>query len=187
MKHRILTIILLTFLIFSCKNEKSTQTLQTSTQKVVGDDVFRVKFKFNLKLKDNFCLYFTNNNHSEYTEKNAIWMPVKGGDADQEITFLLPESLVPTFFRVDFGYDKNIAQSDIELKSFEMSYNGKSFKASGVEILDYFSPFELATINVPNTSILKRKNKDQVGGPILYPKLKLQEKIKEIASEESQD
>ena len=107
-------------------------------------------------------------------------MPIKGSDKPQDVTFSLPDNVIPTHLRVDFGYGKNIEQSDVDLKSFSIKYYDKKIEANGVDILKYFYPFEAKTTIESGTSILKRAKKDQETGPILYPHILLSEKIKEI-------
>ena len=107
-------------------------------------------------------------------------MPIKGSDKPQEVTFNLPENVIPTHLRVDFGFGKNVEQSDVDLKTFSIKYYDKKVEAKGTDILKYFYPFEAKTTIDAGTSVLKRAKKDQETGPILYPHILLTEKIKEI-------
>lgn len=178
----LLSALLFSVFFISCKDNESEKKDSSKSVEVKHDDVFKVTFKYKIKKDDNFCLYYTYDGTINFNDKQTIWMPVKGSDAEQTVTFLLPESIVPSYFRVDFGSGKNIEQSDVELKSFDMVYNGKSFKAENTDILNYFTPFEPYTKIAPNTSTLQRLKKDQEGGPILYPIEKLMGEINKISN-----
>ena len=107
-------------------------------------------------------------------------MPVKGSPNVQEVVFTLPDELIPSLIRIDFGHGKNENPSDVELKSFKMTYQDKKMAANELEIFNYFTPFEPFTVVEPNTTILKRGSKTQDVGPVLYPKELITDKINEI-------
>lgn len=182
MKLRIAAVFLLVITLFSCKNEKLSPEGKAPDAAEKKDDFFRVAFDLVIQKDDNMHLYYTLDGSSNFTEEQSVWMPVKGSDKPQEVVFTLPEDIIPALVRVDFGYGKNEAQSDVELKAFRMTYQGKKMEAVGQNIFTYFTPFETFTEVVPNTTTLKRAKKDQATGPILYPLLPQTEKINEITS-----
>ena len=185
MKLNIITLALLILSFGSCKNDGKLNDPKSSSQQIKGDDVFRVKFNLTLKKDDNLCLYYTHDGSINFNDKETVWIPLKGNETAQDIVFELPESVIPSFIRIDFGSGKNLEQSDVALKVFEMSYNGKISKSNGAEILNYFVPFEPYTKVTPNTSVLQRLKKDQTAGPILYPKETQTAKINELTRGES--
>lgn len=167
--------------IISCKENKTEDKLNNESVAVEKDNsIFKVSFDLVIKKNDNMHIYYTQDGTINFDEKNSVWMPVTGNENSQTVTFKLPEDVLPTAIRVDFGFGKNIEQSDVELKSFRMDYYGKVVEAKGVSIFDYFYPNKENTEIIPGTSILKRLKKDQESGPILYPQIPLSEKIKEM-------
>lgn len=183
MKFKIAIIIVLTFSLFSCKKEVEVKDApEKKVENEIKDDLFRVGFNLIIKKDDNMHLYYTVDGSVKFEEANSVWMPVKGNDEAQDIVFVIPQGIIPSQIRIDFGFGKNEAQSDVELKSFNLSYMGKNELVRGEDIFKYFSPFEAYTDIKPGTTILQRHVKDQTTGPILYPQEALAEKIKQFAS-----
>ena len=182
MKYK-LTLLLVTILaLTSCKDEKKSGSVKDTAVVEANSDksVFKVSFDLIIKKDDNLHLYYTEDETINFNEKMSIWMPVKGSENAQTVTFKLPEAASPTHIRVDFGFGKNESQSDVELKTFKMDYYGQQVVANGTSIFDYFYPNKDNTEIVSGTSILKRLKKDQESGPMLYPQIQLSKKIKEM-------
>ena len=178
-------LIALTFFItfLSCKKEteeKVNKNDSTEIQVEVDEDLLKVSFELIIKKDDNLHLYYTEDGSINFDEKQSLWVPVKGSENVQKVTFKLPKDVYPTALRVDFGFGKNVEQSDVELKTFSMNYFDEKVEANGVDILNYFYPMKENNLITPGTTTLKRLNKDQESGPILYPQILLSEKIKEL-------
>jgi hypothetical protein len=183
MKFKIATIIALSLCLFSCKKEIDSQEKKSEeVTNIAKDDLFRVGFNLIVNKDDNMHLYYTIDGSINFEEENSVWMPVKGSDKPQDVVFVLPEGVIPSLVRIDLGFGKNEAQSDVDLKSFTLSYMGKSEVISGQEMFKYFTPFEGYTDIEPGTTILKRHKKDQASGPILYPQTALSDKINKVTS-----
>ena len=165
---------------FSCKNDKNTKNESLKIEASKDYDLFKVSFDLIIKKDDNFHLYYTEDGSINFIEKTSIWLPVKGSDKQQTITFVFPKDVIPTHLRVDLGFGKNEDQSDVELKHFLMSYFDKTILVKENDILNYFYPNKLTTTVVNGTCTLKRLSKNQDVGPMLYPQILLTEKIKEI-------
>lgn len=180
MKLKIATILILTLSMFSCKKEIDNPGEKVSNE--AKDDLFRVGFNLVVQKDDNMHLYYTIDGSINFEEDKSVWMPVKGSDKPQDIVFVLPEGVIPSLVRIDFGFGKNEAQSDIDLKSFNLSYKGKNEIVTGQEIFKCFTPFEGYTDVLQGTTVLKRHKKDQTSGPILYPQTLLTDKINKITS-----
>ncbi|WP_445453393.1 hypothetical protein [Flavobacterium sp. 25HG05S-40] len=182
MKFKIAVIIALTLSLISCKKEVEAKEPEKKVEKEVTDNLFRVGFNLIVKKDDNMHLYYTVDGSINFEEANSVWMPVKGNEQAQDVVFAIPDGIIPSKIRVDFGFGKNEAQSDVELQSFNLSYMGKDEAVKGQEIFKYFTPFEACTVVKPGTTILQRLKKDQAIGPILYPQLALPEIIKRVTS-----
>ncbi|KIX20496.1 hypothetical protein SY27_11300 [Flavobacterium sp. 316] len=178
MKFKIFTIIVITLLMLSCKKELKTQNNDQTIE--IKDDFFRATFELTVLEDDNMHLYYSVDGTTNFDEKNSLWVPVKGSSDVQPVTFVFPEGVIPSLFRVDFGFGKNEKQSDVSIKDLKMSFMGLEEKIEGVAIMEYFTPNTDVTEVVPGTSILKRVKKDQEIGPILYPKAILSEKINKL-------
>lgn len=174
-------LILLAVMLFACKNDKSeSKQVDISKVEVKDKNLFKVSFELIVKKNDNMHLYYTEDGSINFDEKKSIWIPVTGSEISQKVQFNLPLDVIPTHIRVDFGFGKNIEQSDVEIKTFSMNYFDKKVEVSGIGIFDYFYPMKENTEVISGTSILKRLNKEQESGPILYPQILLAKKINEM-------
>ena len=169
----ILVILLLSLSLFSCKNDKKSE--DKSTPKI--ENGFNVAFDLIAKKDDNFHIYYTEDNTINFSEEKSLWLPFKGSDAEQEVRFVLPEDVIPTNLRVDFGYGVNKEQSDIVLKKFKMKYFDKTFEVKDSLIFYYFYPNKDNTILDNTHATLKRIKPDQPTAPSLYPNTPLSEEI----------
>lgn len=181
MKFKILLALLPIIFIMSCKNDKPTNAAD-GTKTAVKSDLFNVSFDLIIKKDDNMCLYYTEDGSVNFSDKNTIWVPVKGSENVQKVVFSFPEDVLPSTFRVDFGHGKNELQSDVALKKFKMTYQDKIAELDGTSIFTFFVPFDAYTKVIPGTSTLQRLTVAQDGGPIVYPLETLAKKITEITS-----
>ena len=171
MKKIILAFILLAFI--GCKEEKKEE-------KKVEIPTFNVSFNLILQKDDKIHLYYTQDGTVNFNEDNSSWVDLKGSNTPQTITFKLPQDVFPTNLRVDFGSGVNELQSDVDLKSFTMEYAGKKVLAEGNKIFEFFYINESNTKRLEGTTILKKLDKKQAVGPMLYPHTLLTEKAKEL-------
>lgn len=180
MKSKLTAILIIAIVLLSCKDDKNKISKEESNTKIEANNFFKVSLDLIVLKDDNFHLYYTEDGTINFNEKQSIWMPIIGSEKTQEVVYKLPEDVVPTHIRLDFGYAKNESQSDVILKSFKMNYFDKSFQVNDSKIFDYFSPNELSTIIDKTESSLKRIKKDQDTGPSLYPQIILSEQISKM-------
>lgn len=167
MKTKFITlIIVMAFTFTGCKNEKSVDSLDVVTPEVV-DNTFKVTVKTIVKKDDDFSLYYTEDGSTDF-KIAPIWMAVKGSSNEQDVVFTLPEDVIPTQVRLDFGMKQD--QEDIIFKGFKFEYQGKSFEKSGPELAIYFTPdltkctFDATTGTIK--AVVKNGKKEF---PSLYP------------------
>ena len=181
MKAKNLVVVFLTVLgVVSCKDDKKTEDAVTTPEAPKVEKGFSVGFGVIAKKDDNFHLYYTEDGSINFTEEKSLWYPLKGSDTEQEVSFVLPEDVIPTNFRVDLGYGVNKEQSDIVLRKFKMDYFGKSFEAKDSLIFNYFYPNKDNTILDKANATLKRIKQDQNTAPSLYPHTTLIEEINKL-------
>jgi hypothetical protein len=181
MKLRIATVLFLTLIAFSCKKEgEKQQEASKEVNQEIDKDLIKVSFDLIVKENDNMHLYYTEDGSINFDEKNSIWTEVKGSENVQTVLFKLPKDVLPTHLRIDFGYGKNEKQSDLDLKNFKIEYLDKNFEVKDNMIFNYFYENKENTIRVSNTAILKRKDKSQESGPMIYPHIALTEELNKI-------
>lgn len=179
MKERILILLIISIFISSCKNEKK----EALEKEAKVDNSFNVSFDFILKKDDDIHLYYTTDGTLNFNENNSLWLPIKGSENAQTLTFSLPDDVIPTHLRVDFGAGINEQQSDVDIKSFTMKYYDKKVVANGLAFFDYFYINESNTKKDEGTTVLRRLDQKQSGGPMVYPQTLLTDKIKEMTKE----
>jgi len=168
MKHKVLLIIgFISLFTVSCKNEKSTESLEVVAPDA-KDNIFRVTLKVIASKDDDFALFYTEDGSINFFDVKPIWQGVKGRETEQEVVFQLPEGVYPTQLRFDLGLNKE--QSDIVIKGVKFSYNDNEFNANGAEFFNYFRADENQCTADPMTGIIKAKLVNgERKGPSLYP------------------
>jgi hypothetical protein len=167
MKTRFIMCSILFLVVFSgCKNDKPLETLPVVTPPVV--ETFNVTLDVLVKKDDNFSLFYTTDGSIDFTKIEPIWIDVKGSELNQKITYNLPENIIPTQLRLDFGLNKD--QEDIILNSVTMEYKGKSRIIAIPELVDFFRADESkCTFDFKTGIIVSKIVKGEKSHPSLYP------------------
>ena len=131
----IAALVLLTVFMSGCKDEKSVDNLDIVKPEVI-DNAFKVTLDVIVKENDDFSLFYTEDGSTDFTRIKPIWISVKGSEASQKVTYSLPEDVIPTQLRLDFGINKN--QKDIVLNSVTMSYKGKTKTIGCPNLVSFF-------------------------------------------------
>ncbi len=179
MRNKVLIIsMLLTTFFLSCKDEKKTES-NTAVK-----ENFSVELDVIASKKDDFALYYTEDNTINFIGEKALWSGVKGGNVQEIIKFDLSEELVPTDIRLDFGLNKE--QDLIELFSVKIVYYGREFIIKGSDFFTYFIEQDAFTTEIdPAKGSIKfiiPKGNHQT--PFYYPRQELLDAIKKLTSEQ---
>jgi hypothetical protein len=139
---------LLILLFISCK-EENTNSLETNeltnTEEVIDKNIFTVTLNITVKKDDSFQIYYKDVEELAFEEENSIFIEFTGSDQPQDIVFKLPEDVLPSFLRLDFGTNKE--QSEIVINSFKINYLDKVFESKGNDFFNYFYSNELLEVN----------------------------------------
>ncbi|MDI1317576.1 hypothetical protein [Flavobacterium sp.] len=176
MKSKNLVLFFLPFIVLiSCK--KDVETKENVETPEIQNKHFVVTLDLIVKKNDNIHLYYTQDRSINFNEEQSLWAEVKGNNEVQQVVFKLPEDVIPTDFRLDLGYGKNVEQTEIIFKKFMINYYDRNFVASGAEIFNYFyNNKDNATVD-KLTGTLKRLKVDQETAPSLYPQTSLEEEL----------
>lgn len=179
MKYKHFFCFVILFALFTaCKDEEKKAVEQVATE-VEASNKFVVTLNAVIKQDDSFQLYYKNEESGNYEEANSIFTEMKGSDKPQDVVFTLPEDVLPSYFRLDFGTNKN--QSPIVINSLKFDYLDKNFNLSGSQFFDYFILNELTVKGDKATStITPILNPDGVHDPMSYSGTILAEEIKKI-------
>jgi hypothetical protein len=174
-----LLVVLSFFVLISCKNEKA----ETSSSEKVGNEVshpnFTIEIIASAAQKDDFALYFTEDNTINFTSENALWTGIEPAK-ENKLVFELKEERVPTHIRVDLGLNKQ--QDSVVIYKMKLAYLNKSFEFKGSEFFQFFNqdPQFKTKINPVNGTLTVYKNGDDYQTPFFYPNEQLANSIKEL-------
>ena len=144
------------------------------------NEFFSVEVEALASKTDDFAMYFSEDNTSNFKDVNAIWHGIKGG-ADEKISFVLSGEKVPTHSRLDFGL-KN--QDSVVVKNIKVDFFGNNFQVKGSDFFTYFIKDEqFVTKTDPAKGTLTIFAKEGVyKTPYYYPTQLTIDKIKEITT-----
>jgi hypothetical protein len=151
--------------VLSCKNDKVKSNQDAKNNQT--SSVFRVTAKVVIKGDDTFSLFYTEDGSTDF-KIDPIWVAVKGSETEQNVVFSLPEDIIPTELRLDFGFKKN--PQDITLRSLTLEYGKKKRVIAGVELGHFFRADESKCSFNSQTGVIAAVVKDGVRQyPSLYP------------------
>lgn len=159
-------------LVLSCTKTESPNSLELDMDVVI-------------QKTDSINIYYSNSKSIEFTDIQSYWLQIKGNKKNQKISFIFPDSIKPKQIRIDFG--RNTTQPEIIINKLKLSYKQKNFVAKGEEVYYLFRVDDSNTTINKLTGSLKRKEKNQIVGPSLYPNGdKLYIKLNQLYTEKHQ-
>ncbi|WP_313805903.1 hypothetical protein [Flavobacterium sp.] len=150
---KILASLFALMVVVACKDNKETEAAETKVAEQ-PKETFKVAFDLIIKKDDSLQLYFKDETMKDWVFDKCVTTVVKGSDNVQKVEFALPEDMMPTELRFDFGSNKE--QEEIQIKNFKMQYFQKSFEAKDTLFYQYFIPNEYIDYN-RNQAIAKPK------------------------------
>ncbi|TAF11736.1 MAG: hypothetical protein EAZ75_01915 [Flavobacteriia bacterium] len=161
-------------LIFGCFILFSTlQSCKEDKKEEVGDkpqelkETFNVNFNLTIPKDDTFQLFFTEDETLNFSDDKSVKIVVKGGEAPQDLLFKLPEDVLPTNIRLDFG--QNPEQGNIKVNSMKFKYFDKTFEAKDSLVSKYFYLLESQVKYDPSTSTISIiKKQGELYDPLMW-------------------
>lgn len=177
MKNKIFILVFLSLTALISCNSKKGENKEDSNQ---VNEFFSVEVEALASKTDDFALYFSEDNTSNFKDINAVWHGIKGGTYEK-IPFVLSEEKVPTHIRLDFGL-KN--QDSVVVKNIKIDFFGNNFQVKGSDFFTYFIKDEqFVTKTDAAKGTLTILSKDGVyKTPYYYPTQLTIDKIKEITT-----
>ena len=162
----------------SCKNDGKEKKEAEAKAEVKQN--FSIDLDVITPIEDNFAIYYTEDNTNNFTGEKAIWGGLKAQPQSQHVTFNLPEEIIPTHIRIDFGINNN--QGDVILERFKMSYYGNTFESKGSDFLKYFLKNDSVKTEIDDIkgTIKFLKNPKKYYTPFYYPDRTMLDEIKTI-------
>lgn len=165
----------------SCKKEEKANQADAAKAEEVKN--FSVDLDVTAEKDDNFSVYYTEDNTINFNGEKAVWAGVKGKQ-DQTVTLNLPEEVIPTDVRIDFGIKQGEEQGDVTLKKFKLNFYGKTFEAKGSDFLKYFIKNDSiqTDIDAAKGTITFRKNPKSKMTPFYYPQQTIIAEVKKMTT-----
>ena len=182
-KLAFISVLALTFLsLNSCKKSEENQPESAEPKKEIKQN-FNVQIVASASKKDDFALYFTEDNTIDFKGENAVWCGIKEGNTEEIVNFELTEDRIPTNIRLDFGLNK--AQDSVVIKSVKVNYYANSFEFKGSDFFNYFAKDEQFkyTVNPKNGTLTLYKKEAEYKTPYFYPTQLTNDKVKEITTQ----
>jgi hypothetical protein len=131
MKTNLLLIILLLFI--SCKKE----TNDSKVVKSYTDDKMKICFDLIVQKDDSLQLFYIDQGIPNFAEEYSQWEAIKGSAEKQQVSFIIPEPIIPTAIRLDFGKTKK--QEEFKIINCTMEYHDRKYSTKDSTICHYFS------------------------------------------------
>jgi len=178
MKTKVLSSLLVLSMFFSCKDGKTGVEIKETVKQN-----FSVEFDVIAETPDDFTVYYTETNTNEFVGDKAVWGGVKGGNQQEKVIIDLPEPIIPTNIRLDFGV--KLDRKDVVLKNIKFIFYGNSFEIRGSDFFNYFVIREgvKTETDVTAGTIKFIKTPEQTEGTNYYPRQELLDKIAQITKE----
>jgi hypothetical protein len=179
--NKILLIVLFGITLFSCKNDAKNESSEaTATTQEVKKNQLIITINALVLKDDSFQVYYRDTDSQDpFDEKKSQYAVFKGSPTAQDIVFALPEDELPSYFRFDYGINKE--QSEIVINNVKIEYLGKSFVINNNE-LDHFISFNIGTLtfNKEKGSITPFVLKDGSYDPMSFTGITMHDKIQEL-------
>ena len=162
----------------SCKNE---------TKKKEGDEklaelkeTFDVNFNLIVEKDDTFQLYYTEDGTLNFSDDKSIKSVVEGSANAQDVLFKLPEGVLPTNIRLDFG--DNPKQASVLVNSLKLKYLNNEFNVTKDLVPQYFYLFnEQVKYDVAKSSIIILSKPGQFYDPLMWCNESLSQEMIKLA------
>lgn len=180
MKLKSLCVAIAVLFVFSgCKNEGKEEVLKKETAQGFEPN-FTIKVEAKVSTKDDFAAYYTEDKSNNFDGSKAVWIGIDAGDNFQVVKLNLPQEIVPTNIRLDFGINKD--QQNISIQKITMSYQGMSFEIKGDKFFEYFIDTKEfpAVVNPTKGSLEIKYEAGKFKTPYFYPNEKLLNEIQNI-------
>lgn len=169
--------LLIVVLLASCKDDvkkpEEAKAVETLNQ-------YKVTINAIVKQADDFQLYFSEEGYEvPFKEENSLWSHVNAGETAQDIVFIIPEDVDPTYYRLDLGVNEK--QQDIQINSVTFEYLDKKVQLAPPVLFSFLLPNECVEIVDNTKGILKLKKSAQgTYDPLLFAEKAFSDELQKI-------
>lgn len=180
-KYFFLAVLITTF-ITSCKKTETKDGSGIKTEKPAVKENFNVEIDLIAQTKDDFTVYYTEDKTNDFSGEKAIWCGVKGGLTPEKAVFDLPEGVIPTNIRLDFGIKKD--HKDVIVQNIKLAFFDRVFNIKGSDLLNYFIVNDKIQTNVDTTkgTITLKVDPAKNEGTYYYPRQELLDQIAKMTN-----
>lgn len=165
----------------SCKKEEA-KPAEATAPKVEEKKFFNVEITATAERDDDFAVYYTEDGTINFTGEQAVWGGIKDAQTEPKtVVFNLPEDVVPTDLRIDFGLKKGAEQGDVVLYGIKFKNYNKSFEIKGQDFPKYFFNEAVKTeVDAVKGTVKILKNPASDITPFFYPTQLLLDEVAKI-------
>lgn len=177
--------IIATFLLLlntSCKNkEENKEATDKETTAAPAKQNFSVEVDVAASKKDDFTLYYTEDNTISFKGEMAVWHGVEGNNKREKVVFDLSEEKIPTDIRLDFGMNKE--QESVTVYGVKVAFYGNELYIKGSDFFKYFiESKDFKTEFGADGSLKILKNGSEYKTPFYYPRQELIDALKKLTT-----
>lgn len=136
-------LIFLILLSFSCKDENKpkTDSVNSTSEKAIKDDVLTITLDVRIKEDDKFELFYVDDfTEGGFTGDKRLATYIKPNNDFQTIEFKLPKDVFPYNFRIDLGDNVNKFETLVEIRSIKLQLNGNIIEIDSSIVDSFFQP-----------------------------------------------
>lgn len=177
-KRIFLSLIAVTLLLNSCKEDKQSQQhkeindLEQISDSVIEKDVFSFNIDAEFLYDDEIYFYYLTPETDKITTKNSLQKNVFGSTELQTLSFNLPEEVLPTRVFLRFGDNK---KQKIIVKNINLSYGKNVINIPDSLFFQYFNPNRSIIFNKEDYSLnISTKNNQN---PMFFSRKTLEDKV----------
>lgn len=185
MKSKFLILIaVFSMLVTSCKNAESKDGEESQAEVENVKQNFSVEVEVEASKKDDFTLYYTEDNTVTFKGEMAVWRGVEGNNKREKVVFDLSEQIIPTDIRLDFGMNKE--QESVKVYGVKILYYGNELYIKGSDFFNYFiESKDFKTEFGADGSLKILKNGPEYKTPFYYPRQELIDALKKLTTVKS--
>ncbi len=166
----------------SCKNDETKKEgEQKESIMPPAKQNFSVELDVAASKKDDFTLYYTEDNTIGFKGEMAVWHGVAGDNKREKVVFDLSEEKIPTDIRLDFGMNKE--QESVTLYGVKILFYGNEMYIKGADFFKYFIESKDFKTEFEGDGSLKiLKNGPEYKTPFYYPRQELIDALKKLTT-----
>lgn len=151
LKTKISLVVIVLLTLFGCKQGSRNNGSNKKTTLNNEENHLMVVLEVKVKEDDVFEIYYYESGEKTFSPHKFVDTKISGKESIQQVSFDLPQGIVPERLRLDFG--KNSNQKEMMFLGAKLVYGDKEYRFSQEEITDQFKPSKFILFDPENNKI----------------------------------